>query len=205
MSLATFLYFLAASVTLIIIPGPNVLAITGTSLTHGPIRGIQTVAGTSLAMAIQLTVAVLATTGLIVLLARGFILVKWLGVIYLLYIGVKHLISAAKNTGSQLELSASGSFFRGFFVALTNPKTIVFFAAFLPQFVEPNQAILPQLLILSTTFLVVAAILDSCYVLLAGKLMPIVKRNYLQRFSNAVTGIIYLVAGLWLALVRRTA
>jgi len=197
------LYFVVASVLLIIIPGPNVMTIVGTSLAHGPIRGLQTVAGTSAAMVVQLTVAAVSTAGLINLLAAGFIVLKWLGVLYLLYLGASHLRKALKPSNEILTLSASGSFTQGFFVSLTNPKTIVFFAAFLPQFISPVTAPLPQLFILSAIFFILALVLDTCYAMLAGKLHRRLLSSGMQRISHTISAIVYLLASAFLAFTKR--
>ena len=135
MDTTLYLTFLAVSFGLIIIPGPNVLVIVSTSITHGTKRGLQTVAGTSLAMAVQLLIVTVGTTWFVHLISNGLYYIKWVGVIYLLYLGVNHL-KAINNKQHIPKVTASSTFARGFLISLTNPKTILFFSAFLPQFVS---------------------------------------------------------------------
>lgn len=189
--------FILVSIGIIIIPGPNILVIVSTSITNGKIRGLQTVAGTSSAMLIQLAIAALATSWLITTLAIGLVWLKWLGVIYLFYIGVTHLITI--NSDSKSRLSAVGSFSRGFWVSLTNPKTILFFGAFLPQFTNSGSSYSLQITLLSLIFWVLAVVLDSSYALLANKISSFVQNKYLAKYKNTVSGIIYLGAGSILA------
>lgn len=123
------LLFILVSVGIIIVPGPNVLVIVSTCISHGRSRGLQTVAGTSAAMLVQLLISAFGTSWFISQLAFGFLWLKWIGVAYLCYLGVNHLINAVKKTDAQ-EVTGLGSFQRGFWVSLTNPKTILFFSAF---------------------------------------------------------------------------
>jgi threonine/homoserine/homoserine lactone efflux protein len=204
MSIELYLLFLVTSVLFIISPGPNVLVIVGTSLAHGHLRGLQTVAGTSAAMIIQLGIAVFATTSFVSLLVNGFYIVKWLGVAYLVFLGLKHLV-ASFGSVAESSLSAGGSFKRGFFVSLTNPKTILFFVAFLPQFTLSDRAMLPQLLMLSVTFWCLAVALDSLYVLLASKAKSMLNKPYLNQLTNGVLATLYFVASALLALTRRSS
>lgn len=187
------LSFCLIAIAIIIIPGPNVLVIISTSLSHGRTRGLQTVAGTSCAMVIQLLVAALGTAWLVTHLSYGFILLKWAGVIYLLYLAIQQGLSFLRNE-SVAPISASFSFKRGFWVALTNPKTIIFFSAFLPQFVVPNTDYLPQIAVLSGLFLLLAIVLDSLYVLLTSTLKNKLHSPMANRYQQGFASLIYLGA-----------
>ena len=203
MDLMLFISFIVVSVGLIVIPGPNVLLIISTSISHGKARGLQTVAGTSVGLCIQLTVAALGTTWFVNALAQGFQYLKWFGIAYLAYLGLTHLYKACQREIRQTEVGTTSTFGRGFFVSLTNPKTILFFSAFLPQFITPNAAYGPQIIVLSLTFLVLAVLLDSCWALLAGKFQSIFRTPNLQRLQNGISGSLYLGASAWLASIRR--
>jgi len=189
------LLFILLSIGIIAIPGPNVLIIISTSVSQGRTRGLQTVAGTSVAMAIQLIVAALGTTYFISAITKGFIWLKWAGAAYLIYIGLKHLIIAFRKSQPSSIISAIGSFQRGFWVSLTNPKTILFFSAFLPQFADPTMAYLPQIALLSFLFLLLAGFLDSTYALLSSKLSGLIHANSWAKYQNGLNGIIYCGAG----------
>ena len=194
------LAFILISFGIIIIPGPNVLVIVSTSIAHGKVRGLQTVAGTSTAMLIQLGIAAFGTSWFVSALANGFVWLKWLGVTYLIYLGVNHLL-AIRNTANT-QISAVGTFRRGFWVSLTNPKTILFFSAFLPQFTSPAISYQLQIAELSLIFWFLAVALDSGYALLAYKLSSILKIKNLDKFKNGASGALYLGASAVLATTK---
>jgi len=203
MDTSLFLTFLLVSFGIIVIPGPNVLVIVSTSILHGRIRGLQTVAGTSLAMLIQLVVVGLGTSWLIAKLASGLGYLKWFGVAYLLYLGTKHLVQAVRSEEKYAEIQATTTFARGFVTSLTNPKTLLFFSAYLPQFVSTSQNYALELSILSITFLLMAIVLDSCYAIFTVKLKSMLGKRLPVKLGNAVSGALYLGAGTWLATSRR--
>jgi len=204
MDLTLYITFLLVSFGLIVVPGPNVLVIVSTSITQGKKRGLQTVAGTTLAMAVQLFIAAVATSSFTRLLADGFNVLKWLGVAYLFYLGLAHIKRALLAQQISNSVSAPATFSRGFFVSITNPKTIMFFGAFLPQFVTSSGGYLAQITILSLTFLVLAAVLDSCYAILASRLTSLLAKLYTSKFQSGFSGLLYWGAGAWLATIRRT-
>lgn len=194
--------FLLLSFGLIIIPGPNVIVIVTTSIVHGKVRGLQTVAGTSAAMIVQLMVAALGTAWFVTAVSEGLKWLKWLGVAYLLYLGYKQI--RASMSGTTLSApSAVGSFQRGFWVSLTNPKTILFFGAFLPQFVSPQQSYLAQVAVLSGIFWVMAVALDSLYALFSSKIASKLKAAPDNRFLGIFSGSLFVGAGAALAAVGR--
>lgn len=197
--------FIVLSLVFIAIPGPNILVIVATSLGNGRRRGLQTVAGTSLAMIVQLVVAALATSSLLNLLNEGLLWLKWLGVCYLLYLAIKSLYRCWQPTADDA-VSAAGSFQRGFLVSLTNPKTIFFFSAFLPQFVSSAEHYLLQISLLSSCFWLLAVICDSAYAVLASKLKWLVDAHQARvaRIQNGLTGALYLAASGMLASSHKT-
>lgn len=205
MDITLYLTFLLVSFGLIIIPGPNVLVIVSTSITHGAKRGLQTVAGTSLAMAIQLFVVVASTAWLVQIISSGLQYLKWIGVAYLLYLAVYHLKASLGSEKEKIEISYSATFRRGFLVSLTNPKTLFFFSAFLPQFVTSTVSYSYQIVLLSISFLMLATILDSCYAILSSKLSLLAKERYLYTFRNGVSGLLYLGASAWLSVTNRSS
>ncbi len=196
-----FISFVLISIPFIISPGPNVVVIISTSLAAGSTRGLQTVAGIWLAMMIQLFIAAVGTTWLLSVLAEGLMWIKWAGVAYLVYLGVVSLYRFATSHGVTV-VTATGSFRRGFYVSLTNPKTILFFSAFLPQFVTDSSLYAQQMTLLSVTFLVLALVLDSGYALLAGHLRWLLARKNIDRLQNGFSGALYILAS---ALLARTS
>jgi len=194
------LLFILVSIGIIIVPGPNVLVIVSTCISHGKLRGLQTVAGTSTAMIIQLFIAGVGTSWFVSTLASGFLWLKWIGVLYLCYLGFNHLKVAVKNT-KHIPVSGIGSFQRGFWVSLTNPKTILFFSAFLPQFVLPSEPYFSQIVLLSSIFWILAVVLDSSYALLAGKLASMLGNKF-SVTQNYFSSALYLGASAILATTK---
>jgi len=194
------LLFILVAIGIIIIPGPNVLVIVSTCISHGRLRGLQTVAGTSTAMIAQLFIAGIGTSWFVSTLASGFLWLKWAGVFYLCYLGFNHLMSAIKKS-EHIPVSGFGSFHRGFWVSLTNPKTILFFSAFLPQFVSPSEPYLSQIVLLSSIFWVLAVVLDSSFVYFAGKLVSMLGNRF-SSAQNYFSGALYLGASATLAATK---
>ena len=203
MDTSLYISFLLVSFGLIAIPGPNVIVIVSTSIAHGRERGLQTVAGTSLAMAIQLFVTAVCTSSFIQLMAEGFSVLKWAGVAYLLYLGTRHFMQAFRPRSLFNEVSATSTFYRGFLVSLSNPKTLLFFSAFLPQFISSADHYLQQMSILACTFLLMAVVLDSCYALLASRIISGLRRHNISKIQHVFSGLLYLAASAWLAVTRR--
>lgn len=203
MSVEVYLAFIATATALILAPGPNVALIVANSLAHGVRFGLATVAGTSAAMALQLCFVVFGTSALLALLAEWFSILRWVGVAYLVWLGIRawraapvDLTTARAQTGSTRKV-----FVRGFVVSLTNPKTLLFFGAFLPQFVSPGADATRQLAILAATFLGLAVALDSLWAAFAGRFARALASDGCLR--NRLTGGALMTAGLGLALARR--
>lgn len=204
MPLDLYLAFIAACVVLIAIPGPNVALIVANSVAHGARYGLMTVAGTASAMVLQLALVVLGASALLGLLANLFDWLRWLGVAYLVWLGVCTWRAAATDlVGTQAEPRSMASIFsRGFAVSLTNPKTLLFYAAFLPQFVGAgDREATYRLLLLAGTFLVVAVLLDGAWALLAGRLRSLLQAR--ARLRNRITGGLLIGAGVGLAFARK--
>ena len=202
----TYLYisFVATSTAVIIVPGPNVMAVVSTSLSYGSKKGLQTVLGTSTAMLIQLFIAAFSTTWLVDTLTKGFEWLRWLGVFYLVYLGITHLLRLLDKRDSKKETFVTSSFSRGFIVSLANPKTILFFSAYMPQFVSPRGEFETQITLLSATFLFLAMVFDSLYAILAGRLQGLLQIAKTHRIRDGISALLYICAGAWLAALRKT-
>jgi threonine/homoserine/homoserine lactone efflux protein len=173
-TVSPFAVFLLASLVLAITPGPGVIFVVTRTLDQGRSAGLASIAGVALG---NLGNAAIASLGLAVVFAvsaRAFMLVKLAGAAYLVLLGIKALRSAstAKRAGRSTRTPRIRLFRDGFMVALLNPKTALFFAAFLPQFVDPNGAPLAQSLLLGAVFVLIAACTDTLYVLAADALGP---------------------------------
>ncbi len=200
-----YLTFVAATVVLIAMPGPMVSLVVANSLSQGTRAGLVTVAGGITALLGQLAVTVLGMGSVLGLLAHWFEWVRWAGVAYLLYLGVAAWRAPLGTAAVPAAPRASRALYaQGFVVNATNPKALVFYAAFFPQFLSPALPALPQLLALSVTFFLIATTLDSSYALVAGKARHWLRSERLQRWRNRVTGSLLIGAGLGLALARRS-
>ena len=201
---ALYLAFLSASALVLLIPGPNVALIVSISIAHGRRHGLVTVAGTSSAMLLQLALTIGGLTAVLTMSAALFGWLRWAGVFYLCYLAFRAWSAPAADPAIKPPAAKSlvATYFRGFLVSLANPKTLLFFGAFLPQFVSPNSYLLTQLLILAATFLVLAILFDGTWAVLAGRIGSALAAR--GRLRHCVESALLLGAGLGLALARRT-
>lgn len=198
-----YLGFVAATAILMLIPGPNVALIVANSVAHGTRSGLLTVAGTSAAMAVQLGITVLGMTAVLGALAQWFEWIRWAGVAWLLYLGIRQWRAAPVDLGRVVPQPRAGRrmVLRGFLTSLTNPKTLLFYGAFFPQFIAPDAPPGPQLALLSATFLALALVLDGGWAVLAGRARGLLTAR--ARLRNRLSGGLLIGAGLGLALARR--
>ena len=199
---ALYLAFIAATVVLMLIPGPNVALIVANSVAYGTRYGLMTLGGTATASVIQLLLVTLGMTAAMATLGGWMEYARWAGVVYLIWIGVRQWRAAVVDlTRTRPEpKSARQIFLRGLLVSLTNPKTLLFFGAFFPQFIAPERDVPSQLAVLSVTFIAIALLLDGCWAVLAGR-----ARGFLAgrgRFRNRLSGGLLIGAGVGLALAR---
>jgi len=190
-----------ATIVLILIPGPNVALIVANSLRHGLKLGLITALGTTAGISIQLFLVVAGMAALIEIAASALVWIKWAGVLYLVYLGIRTWNEPADDLAQIGPQSKAGAFWRGLGFAVINPKTLLFNAAFLPQFVDNTTGATGQLVVLTAVFLTVIIIGDAMWAIFAAS-----ARNWLSRFGslrNKVTGGFLFGAGLGLALSRR--
>lgn len=203
MPIELYLAFIAATVILMAIPGPNVALIVANSVAHGTRFGLLTVAATSSAVVVHLALTVAGATAVLGFLAASFDGLRWLGVAYLVWLGVSAWRAPAADLAQTTAQARSSRviFARGFLVGLTNPKTLLFYGAFFPQFITPGPTAGEQLLLLAVTFLGVAIVCDSTWAILAGRLRALLVAH--ARLRNRITGGLLVGAGLGLAMARR--
>jgi threonine/homoserine/homoserine lactone efflux protein len=192
--------FLAASLILAITPGPGVLYIVTRSLGQGRRAGLASVIGVALG---NFGNAVAASTGLATVLAisrTAFISVKYAGALYFMLLGVRALKRRYRVTSSASTTPDTGRLARdGFLVALLNPKTALFFAAFLPQFISATSGSVIQTVALGTLFVLVACITDTLYALTAGALAPVLAPNGGGDVGRYMTGGTFIGLGIFAA------
>ncbi len=199
------LAFLGASLALAATPGPGVLFIVTRTLSQGRKAGLVSVAGVALGNFGNAVGASLGLAALFALSAVAFSIVKLLGACYLVYLGWCALrVRGEHGAGRDLQaadgLSLTRIFRDGFWVALLNPKTAIFFAAFLPQFFDTRAPGMPQSVGLGAVFVMIAACTDTAYVLAADRVAPA-----MRRLSTAMAWGRYLTAGVFFGLGIFTA
>jgi homoserine/homoserine lactone efflux protein len=197
-----FAGFLVITVMLLLTPGPIVTLVISTGATRGVRAALVTVAGTSSGNALLIAAIALGLSWVLSHATYLFEVLRWGGVAYLVWLGVRAWRSAAQPqpeaTGNQVH------FWRGFVVALTNPKTLAFFTAFLPQFVDPALPAARQLAVMCTVSVVLAAFSDSCWGIAAGmghRFTSPLRARLLRR----VSALTLIGGGIWLSLARRPA
>jgi threonine/homoserine/homoserine lactone efflux protein len=208
--LPLLLAFLTASFILAITPGPAVVYILARTLSQGRASGLASVAGVALGNLGNAIGAALGLAALFAVSSAAFTVVKWAGAAYLIWMGVKMLRSAGAATTADdtivEPLKRSRIFRDGFVVALLNPKTALFFAAFLPQFMTPHAPPLEQSLALGASFVAVAGCTDLAYVLAASLVAPrLGQLGRHARWGQRAAGASFIGLGLLTALSSRPA
>jgi threonine/homoserine/homoserine lactone efflux protein len=206
MTLATYLLYVAAVALLIVTPGPTMLMCMTNSINHGPRRAMTSVAG---AVTAVLGVMVLSAMGLGALLAASetaFTTAKFVGAAYLIYLGVRTFRSEAILKIDDGAAQPRRSFYlQGVLVGASNPKAVLFFAAFFPQFLNPAAPIVPQFAALALTFMAMEfTVLTTC-ALGVSRLVPLLRSSGPVRWINRICGGLFTLMGGLLLLSRRSA
>ncbi len=210
MSLEHWLAFVAASAVLLAIPGPTILLVISYALGHGRKAATSTVAGVALGDFTAMTASMLGLGALLAASAAVFTALKWIGAAYLIYLGIK-LWRAPVSTGVVNDAAEVPNekplriFLHTYVVTALNPKSIIFFVAFLPQFLDTTRPVLQQMIIFEVTFLVLATINAALYGILASMARQTIRRPSVQRTVNRVGGSLMIGAGMLAAGWRRSA
>lgn len=204
-TLSTILVFLAAGLALLLVPGPAVLYVVTRSIHQGRRAGIVSAAGTSTGSLVHITAAALGISALLVSSALAFSVVKYAGAAYLIFLGVRTMLSKGEGeaTAAIAPRSLTAIYRQGVVVNTLNPKTALFFFAFLPQFIDPDRgSAAVQILILGFLFMCLGFCSDSLYAITAGSIGGWIKRDrrFLQR-QRFVIGSIYIGLGCTTAFV----
>jgi threonine/homoserine/homoserine lactone efflux protein len=196
--------FIGAAIALLLIPGPAVLYITTRSATQGRVAGLVSVLAIETANLIQAVAAGLGLSAILLSSALAFDVVKYLGAAYLVYLGVRKLFASDESVENEAvkRESLSRIYWQGFAVNILNPKTALFFFAFLPQFVDPARGnVTAQNLLLGAIFVGLALITDSLYALLASSLAGKLTGNKrFQKGQRYFAGLVYIGLGITTAL-----
>lgn len=208
MNIELWLAFVAASAVMLAIPGPTILTVMSYSLASGRRANVPLVAAVALGDSTALAMSLLGLGALLATSAFWFTAVKWIGGLYLLYLGIK-LLRAGASTSVVLTPPESVSrwklFGNTYLVTALNPKGIVFFVAFLPQFLNPQMPVTPQLWVLAATFVTLATLNATLYALFAASARRLLSTPRAQRGFHLAGGSLLSAAGIWALLARRPA
>ena len=202
MTLEIYLAYVLACAVIAIIPGPTVTVIVANSLTHGTRAGLLNVAGTQLGLGLMMATLIVGLSSVIAAMGWLFDWLRIAGAIYLVWIGWKLLrspeaLAEAKNT----PVPRGGFFLQGLLVIAANPKALLWFGAFIPQFVDPKGNYVGQITLLGVTAMAVAVVSDGAYAVLTGKAGLLMKKNRIRLVSR-LGGTFLIGGGIWLALTR---
>jgi threonine/homoserine/homoserine lactone efflux protein len=208
MPIELWLAFVAASAVMLIIPGPTILTVISYSMAHGRRANVPLVAAVALGDSTALAVSLLGLGALLATSAFWFTLIKWAGGLYLIYLGVKLLragISSTELAAPPAPQSRWRLFANTYLVTALNPKGIVFFVAFLPQFISPSVPVAPQLWVLAITFVVLATLNATLYAVFAASARRVLTSPRAQRRFHLAGGSLLTAAGVWALMARRAA
>lgn len=204
MSFDLWLAFVAASTLLLLIPGPTVLLVLSYALSKGRSVAVASAAGVAMGDFLAMTASLLGLGALVLASAPAFTVLKWIGAVYLVWLGIKLIRSAPKEgLAPAREVEARGVFGHTATVTALNPKSIAFFIAFVPQFIDPQTALMPQFVILIATFVGLATINALAYALLADRLRQMIARPGILAWLTRAGGVTLIGMGVLTATLRR--
>lgn len=202
MTLEIYLTYVAACALIAIVPGPSVTVIIANSLSYGTRAGLSNVAGTQAGLTIMIGVLVVGLASIIETMSWWFDWLRLAGAAYLVWLGYKLIRSSGSLEADAARSAPRGGFFlQGFVVVLSNPKALLFFGAFIPQFVDPTGDYVLQVILLGATFMTVATITDGAYAVLCGGAGAFLTRQRIKLLSR-ISGGFLIGGGVWLALTR---
>ncbi len=206
MPIELWLAFVAASAVMLIIPGPTILTVISYSMAHGRRANVPLVAAVALGDSTALVVSLLGLGALLATSAFWFTVVKWVGGLYLLYLGIRLLRAGITSTEVPAPTAPNSRwrlFANTYLVTALNPKGIVFFVAFLPQFLDPKGNVTQQLWILAVTFVLMASLNATLYAVFAASARRLLASPCAQRRFNLAGGSLLSAAGVWALLAKR--
>jgi threonine/homoserine/homoserine lactone efflux protein len=199
--------FVLASAVMGLIPGPGVTSIVGYAIGSGRRTALASVAGLAAGNAVAITLSLAGVGALLAASALAFSILKWIGAIYLMVLGLLTLAKARRSSADPADadhlVSPRAAFLGNLAVGVFHPKTIVFFVAFVPQFISPKLAYAPQAGLLAATFCATVLITDTAYALAASGASRWLKRPGVALWSKRASGGVLLAAGIATASARR--
>lgn len=206
MSLEIWFAFVLTASIILVIPGPTIIYVVGQSLAHGRKASIPLSVGVILGDAMCITLSLIGLSTLLALFSATFIVIKYLGAAYLVYLGIKMVFSTTNFSNQKIVTSPFNSktlFREVFLVNSLNPKGIIFYSAFMPQFITNHYNVSFQLILLAITFLCLALINVMFYSLLAAKANELFKSIKFTKGFNFTGGLSLICAGLYTATIEK--
>lgn len=204
MPLEIYLAYVLACAVITLIPGPTVTVIVANSLAHGPRAGLLNVAGTQLGLGLMMAILAVGLSSVIAAMGWLFEWLRWAGAAYLVWLGVQLLRSPEAIAEARSNPTPKGGFvLQGFLVLMANPKALLWFGAFIPQFVDPKGNYVGQIILLGVTAMAVALVSDGAYAVLTGRAGAFLSRKRIRLVSR-LSGSFLIGGGIWLALTRST-
>jgi len=206
MSLEIYIAFVIAAEIILVIPGPTIILVVSQAIAHGRKSVIPLVAGVLAGDFTAMTLSLLGLGALLSASAALFVLLKWIGALYLIYLGVKlwRTDPAGRSSTAALREASPGALFKGaYIVTALNPKSIAFFVAFLPQFINHQTSTPAQFLILGATFLSMATVNAALYAIFAGRLRDAMRQARVRRLFDRCGGSALIGAGVLTAAMKR--
>ncbi|MBX3659405.1 MAG: LysE family translocator [Ramlibacter sp.] len=208
MTLSTYLLYVAAVALLILTPGPTMLMCVTNAVNHGPRRAMTSVAGAVTAILCVMGLSAMGLGALLAASETAFTTAKLAGAAYLIWLGVRTFRSESLTLeftqGSPRQRTRS-FYLQGFLVGASNPKAVLFFAAFFPQFLNPAAPVLPQFTLLALTFMAFELTVLTLCALGVSRLVPVLRSSTAVRWVNRVCGGLFTLMGGLLLLTRRNA
>jgi threonine/homoserine/homoserine lactone efflux protein len=205
---STVAVFLLAAVALAVVPGPAVTYIVTQSIDQGRRAGLVSALGVATGGLVHVAAATVGLSALIASSAEAFTVVKLVGAAYLIAVGIRRILSRDEDDAAERGLRAplAHIYRQGVVVNVLNPKTALFFLAFLPQFVDPDRgAVWPQVALLGTLFVLVAALSDMTYALVSDAIAGRLRRSGTgARLRRWLAGGIFVALGITAAAARRS-
>jgi threonine/homoserine/homoserine lactone efflux protein len=198
--------FITTALVLLVVPGPAVLYIVATSVEHGRRAGLAAVGGVHVGSCVHVVAATVGLSALLVSSAVAFSAVKFVGAAYLIFLGVQRLLGRGDGGPSfgNGNRDLRRIFRQGIVVNVLNPKTALFFFAFLPQFVDPGHSAAPQIAVLGLLWILIGLVSDGMYAVLSGTVGSAVRRHPgFARAQTVVTGLVLIGLGITAALTGR--
>ena len=203
MSLELYAAYVLTCAVIALVPGPTVTVIVANSLAHGSRAGLLNVAGTQLGLALMMAILVVGLSSVIAAMGWLFDWLRWAGAAYLVYLGWKLLRSPdALHPEKSAGVPRGGFVLQGLLVLMANPKALLWFGAFIPQFVDPGGNYVGQIVLLGLTAMAVALVSDGAYAVVTGRAGAFLSKRRIRLVSR-VSGGFLIGGGVWLALTRR--